>query len=108
MTFQGNWKPKFTETTRTAYYSYRTPGVCSSITANNDLAEFGALPSVIQNISAVHMQKFKGNTVEEMTGAAAGAAVDRMMEEIPQMRHCTGNNVRKDAHACVCMHKCHN
>ena len=32
------------------------------------------------------MHKFKGNTVEEMTGAAAGAAVDRMMEEIPQMR----------------------
>jgi len=32
------------------------------------------------------MQKFKGNTLEEMTGASSGAAVDRMMEEIPQMR----------------------
>lgn len=32
------------------------------------------------------LSKFKGNTVEELTGAAAGAAIDRMMEEIPQMR----------------------
>lgn len=35
---------------------------------------------------AAKMAKFKGNTVEELTGAAAGAAIDRMMEEIPQMR----------------------
>jgi hypothetical protein len=32
------------------------------------------------------LKRFKGNTVEEMTGAACGAAIDRMMEEIPQMR----------------------
>ena len=34
----------------------------------------------------VQLSKFKGNTIEELTGAAAGAAIDRMMEEIPQMR----------------------
>jgi hypothetical protein len=39
---------------------------------------------------AAKMAKFKGNTVEELTGAAAGAAIDRMMEEIPQMRFWCG------------------